>query len=89
MGWSVMALKCSKTAAGCASIAVLVNRNRYGRKQRLLPAEPIQAARQQPAAPMPMRRSYVARRSAAVVYPGRLTGKVTLPGAGVTMSRRR
>lgn len=89
MGWSVMALRCRKTAASRANIAVLVNRSCPGGEHRLLLAEPIQAAQQRPAAPMPIRRSYVARRSAAVVRPGRLTGKVMLPGKGVTMSRRR
>ena len=89
MGWSVVALRCRKTAAGRANTAVLVNQTRPGGEQRLLLAEPIQAAQQRPAAPMPIRRNYLTRRSAAVVRPGRLTGKVTLPGTGVTMSRRR
>ena len=89
MGWSVVALRCRKTAAGRANTAVLVNQARPGGEQRLLLAEPIQAAQQRPAVPMPIRHSYVARRSAAIVRSGRLTGKVMLPGTGVTMSRRR
>ena len=73
MGWSVVALRCRKTAAGCAHTAVLVTRTHPGEEHRLLLAEPIQAAQQRPAVPMPMRRSTVARRSAAAFRPVRLT----------------
>ena len=89
IGWSIVAFRCRKTAAGRANTAVLVNLDRPGGEQRLLLAEPIQAALQRPAAPMPIRRSYVSGRSAATVRPGRLTGKLMLPTRGVTMSRRR
>ena len=50
MGWSVMALRCRKTAASRANTTVLVNRNRPGGEQRLLLMEPIQVARQRPSA---------------------------------------
>lgn len=58
LGWSVLALRRRTTATGCANMAVLINHARSG-NERLMLAEPIQAARQQPARPMPRRRGRV------------------------------
>lgn len=71
LDWSVVASRCRKTATRCANTAVLVNHARPGGQQRLLLAEPVQATRQRPAAPMPKRRDCVPRRAVAV-RPARL-----------------
>ena len=73
LGWLVVASRCRETATGRANTAVLVNPARCGVEQRLLLAEPVQAARQRRAAPMPEQRKFMARRAAAV-RPARLTG---------------
>ena len=73
MGWSVVTFTCRKTAAGCANTAVLVTQTHPGGEHRLLLAEPIQAAPQRPAAPVPIRRGTVARWPAAALRPVPLT----------------